>query len=441
MANSVLPVQAFRYDPGVVGSLGDVVAPPYDVISPEDQQDLYARHPANVVRLILGRQYPTDTDDDNRYTRSQADLTAFLASGAIKQDAGPAFYVYEQSFRLPNGRTVTRRGVVGRWRIQDQGGLLAHERTLDGPKEDRFRLFRATSVVCSQVFTFYSDPRRQVDTILAEPGVMQPATQFTCADGVIHRLSLVTRPDAVERLSSVLSGFTQFIADGHHRFETTKKYRNVRRAEVGEPTGEEPFNFASVYMANTHQDGLVILPIYRLLHGIPGLEPAAFLRMVASECDVIPVDGDIRDASQALAGSGETGPSVAFWLADGAWRILRVRPGAHEAFVRDCGLHPAVAALDVSWLHRRVLRDLLGVTPEAQAAQTNVDYRHTLDDVAEALAQEPGRYQAAVLLNPVKVEQIQAVAAAGERMPQKSTFFYPKIISGLVIHPLEDEVP
>jgi uncharacterized protein (DUF1015 family) len=441
MANSVLPVQAFRYDPEVVGNLGDVLAPPYDVISPDDQQALYARHPANVVRLILGRKLPTDTDADNRYTRSRDDLRAFLAGGAIRRDAQPAFYVYDQTFALEDGRTVTRRGVVGRWRIQDEGGLLAHERTLDGPKADRFQLFRACKVVCSQVFTFYSDPERRVDAILAQPGVLQPGTEFACADGVIHRLSLVTRPDAVLRISEVLSGCTQFIADGHHRFETTKKYRTTRREEVGHPTGEEPFNFASVYMANTFQDGLVIQPIYRLLKDVPGFDPVAFLDTIATECDVIPVGRDVREASRLLAQSGEFAPSFALWLADGVWRIIRVRPQSQAAFARTCGLHPTVAALDVSWLHQHVFFDLLGITREAQAAQTNLDYRHTIDDVANALTTNPGQYQAAILLNPVKVGQIQAVAAAGQQMPQKSTFFYPKIISGLVIHPLEDEVP
>lgn len=441
MANSVLPVRAFRYDPRVVGDLGQVLAPPYDVISPEDQRALHERHPANVVRLILGYQNPTDTDSDNRYTRSRDVLASLLQGQAIRQDDREAFYVYEQSFRLENGRTVTRRGIVGRWRIQDQGGLLAHERTLDGPKQDRLKLFKACKVVCSQVFTFYSDPERRVDTILAEPGVMEPLTEFTCADGVTHRLLRVTRADALERMSTALSGFTQFIADGHHRFETTKNYRNARRAEVGSPTGDEPFNFASVYMANTHQDGLVILPIYRLLHGVPGFDGRAFLETLGRECDVVPVGTDAREASQVLARSGAIGPSFAFWLSDGGWRVVRVRPDAHAAFMRDCGLHPAVAALDVSWLHQRVLAGLLGITKEAQAAQTHLDYRHTVDDVAEAVAKSPNGYQAAVLLNPVKVEQIEAVAAAGERMPQKSTFFYPKIISGLVIHPLEDQVP
>ncbi len=441
MANGVLPLKAFRYDPKVVGDLGQVLAPPYDVISPEQQQELYRRHPANVVRLILGVQEPGDTDSDNRYTRSRADLQAFLQGGAIRRDTRDAFYVYEQTFALPDGRTVTRRGIVGRWRIREEGGLLAHERTLDGPKQDRFRLFCATKVVCSQVFTFYSDPRRQVDAILAGPGVMEPATEFTCEDGVTHRLSLVTAPDAVSRLSEVLSGFTQFIADGHHRFETTKNYRTARRAEVGNPTGEEPFNFASVYMANTHQDGLVILPIYRLLHGVEGFDAGRLLAALADECEIRPAGDDIREAHKSLAVSGAIGPSFAIWLEGRGWQLVRVRPEAQAAFLRDSGLHPSVAALDVSWLHRRVLTGLLGITAEAQAAQANLDYRHSVEEVAGTLADYSGRYQAAVLLNPVKVEQIEAVAAAGQRMPQKSTFFYPKIISGLVIHPLEDQVP
>lgn len=438
--NKVLPVRALRYDPERVGNLADVLAPPYDVISPEEQATLHELHRDNVVRLILGYQHPTDGPADNRYTRSAAELGRMMRDGAIRQDDQPAFYVYDQSFALADGHEVTRRGVIGRWRISDDGGLLAHERTLDGPKQDRFQLFRACKVVCSQVFTFYSDPRRTVDAVVAEPGVLKPAAECTTLDGVTHRLGLVTRPDAVARIAEALSACTQFIADGHHRFETTRNYRDARRAETPGFTGEEPFNFASVYMANTHQDGLVILPIQRLLHSVPAFDAGRLLADVSAHCEIATVDGDMHAVDRSLAASGKTGTSFAMWTA-GRWHVIRVRPEAHAAFVRESGLHPAVASLDVSWLHHQVLTGMLGITKEAQAAKTNIDYRHSLEDVAAALAVHPDRYQAAFLLNPVRVEQIQAVAAVGERMPQKSTFFYPKIISGLVIHPLEERIP
>lgn len=438
--SKVLPVRALRYDPARVGNLTDVLAPPYDVISPEEQDALHGLHRDNVVRLILGYQHPSDDPGDNRYTRSAAELARMMSAGAIRQDERPAFYVYDQTFVLADGHEVTRRGVIGRWRISDDGGLLAHERTLDGPKQDRFQLFRACKVVCSQVFTFYSDPQRTVDAVVAEPGVLEPAAACTTPDGVTHRLGLVTHPDAVARISEALSACTQFIADGHHRFETTRNYRDARRAEAPGFTGEEPFNFASVYMANTHQDGLVIQPIQRLLHSIPGFDAGRLLADVAAHCEITPVESDIHAVDRALVASGKVGPSFAMWTA-GQWRVIRVRPEAHAAFIRDSGLDAAVASLDVSWLHQQVLAGMLGITKEAQAAKTNIAYRHTLEDVAEALVGHPDRFQAAFLLNPVRVEQIQAVAAVGERMPQKSTFFYPKIISGLVIHPLEERIP
>jgi uncharacterized protein (DUF1015 family) len=410
------------------------------VISNGEQRAFHELHPDNVIRLILGYQYAQDTETDNRYTRARSELQRMLSSQAIRREDAPAFYVYDQEFSLEDQTVVTRRGIIGRWRITDDGGLLAHEKTLDGPKEDRFRLFRACKVICSQVFTFYSDPERTVDQILAQPGAVERAAECTTPDGVTHRLGLVVRPELVDAVSAALSGFTQFIADGHHRFETTRNYRKTRLAEVPGATGEEPFNFASVYMANTFQDGLVILPIYRLVHGVAGFDPVRLLSDLSGECVLIPVDGDVHRVSAALAESGKVGPSFAFWIG-GHWVIARVRPERHAAFILESGLHPAVAALDVSWLHQHVLADLLGITREAQAAKTNLDYEHTLDDVEAAISGTPERYQAAVLLNPVRVEQIQDVAAAGERMPQKSTFFYPKIISGLVIHPLEETIP
>ncbi len=438
--SKVLPVRALRYDTTRGGNLVDVLAPPYDVISPAEQDTLHNMHPDNVVRLILGYKHPTDSQNDNRYTRAAAELARMLRSGTIRQDDRPAFYVYDQTFALPDGHRVCRRGVIGRWRITEDGGLLAHERTLDGPKQDRFQLFSACKVACSQVFTFYSDPQRTVDAIVDEDGVLEPAGECTTPDGVTHRLGLVTSQDAVARMSEALSACTQFIADGHHRYETTRNYRNKRRAETPDATGEEPFNFASVYMANTYQEGLVIQPIQRLLHSVPGFDATRLMADIEAQCESTPVDGDIAAVEQALVASGKVGPSFAMWMA-GHWQVIRVRPDTHAAFVRDSDMHPSVAALDISWLHHQVLDGMLGITQEAQAAKTNIDYANSLAGVAAALADRPERYQAAFLLNPVRVEQIQAVAAAGERMPQKSTFFYPKIISGLVIHPLEEQIP
>ena len=439
--NVVQPVRAIRYRPEVVGDLAKVVAPPYDVITPRQQQELYQRHPDNVIRLDLAMEFPGDTDTDNRYTRSRDDLRRLLRQGSIARDPEPSYYVYDQTFPGPDGRTVTRRGVIGRRRLEDDDtGIRAHERTPEGPKQDRFRLFRTTHVTCSQVFTFYTDPERQVEAVLETPGVLEPLARFSGEDGVVHSLGRVTRPDAVARISEVLSGVVHYIADGHHRFGTFRNYRRTRLGEVSRVTGDEPWQFASVFMANTAQEGLVILPIHRLVRGVPEGSWTGLWGALQQECTIEAVEGDAHAAWKVLQSWRGQGPAFAWKCRETPWQILRPTPAAHMAFCRSSGLPGPVAALDVSWLHEKVFRELLGISREALAAQTYLDYCHSPAEVEEALRDHP-EYQAAVMLNPVQVQQIEAVAAAGERMPQKSTFFYPKILSGVVIHPLEEEIP
>jgi uncharacterized protein (DUF1015 family) len=250
----------------------------------------------------------------------------------------------------------------------------------------------------------------------------------------------VTRPDAVARLSEILSGVVHYIADGHHRYETFRNYRRTRLGEVSRVTCEEPWQFASVFMANTAQEGLVILPIHRLVHGVPECSWSRLSALFQQECAIEAVEGDAHAAWRALQAVRGQGPAFAWKCRDTSWQILRLSPAAHEAFRRSSGLPAPVAVLDVSWLHEKVFREWMGISREAQAAPPHLDYCHSPAEVEEALRDHP-EYQAAVMLNPVEVSQIEAVASAGERMPQKSTFFFPKILSGVVIHPLEDDLP
>jgi uncharacterized protein (DUF1015 family) len=438
----VLPVKAFRYDSKKVGDLGQVLAPPYDVISPELQKELYDQHPANVVRMILGYQYDTDDENNNRYTRARDDFSKFLKDGVIVQDAEPGFYVYDQEFDLSGRGRVCRRGIIGRWRLTDEGGLLAHEKTLDGPKVDRFKLFRACKVVCSQVFSFYTDPAKKIDAVLSQPGVMEFAAEGTTPDGIKHILHIVRRQDAVDIISDVLSSSPQFIADGHHRYETTRNYRAARIAELGGSTGDEPFNFATVYMANTCQDGLVILPFNRMLHDVPGFSNERLLEALRADCVVTHIDKPVDQVDLAVEAMGKDGSLVfGLYLQGLGWHTVLVKPESRARFARDCGLHPAVAALDVSWIHQRMLLEMLGISLEAQAAKTNIDYHYDPVEIDAAVRANPARYQVGIIMNQVTAGQIEAVAQAGEKMPQKSTYFFPKIISGLVIHPLEEQVP
>jgi len=433
--NRLLPEKGIHFDPARV-DVGRTLAPPYDVINVQEREALAGLSPYNIIRVIL-----PEGDGDAKYGQAAIELKRMLDDKAIVRDDQAGFYVYDQSFAMSDGNLVTRRGVIGRLRIDDKSEVLAHEKTLDAPKEDRFRLFRATGVVSSQVFTFYADPQRLVEKAI-EAGKPEKVFDVTLSDGVRHALYRVTDPAACDAITSALEDKELFIADGHHRFETQRNYRNFRRKNTKNLTGDEPFNFASVYAANIFQEGLVILSINRLFYGLSGFTPKGFMARTAEFLDWSPAFDDMKPALAALKKAGESGTAFIFILGSGKpmIHVVTVRDRAHEEFARQGAMHQAVASLDVSFLHHTVVTDVLGIDPAMVARREHIEYEHDPYDLLNMMKTDR-KYQLGVILNPVKVDQIMDVAEAGEKMPQKSTFFFPKLFSGIVIHPLESDVP
>ncbi len=433
--NTLLPEKGIRFDPSKV-DVSLTLAPPYDVINDRERQELAQMSPHNIVHVIL-----PEGEADAKYRQAAMELRRMLDAGALVRDNEEAFYVYDQEFSLPTGEKVTRRGVIGRLQIQDKSEVLAHEKTLDAPKEDRFKLFRATGVVASQVFTFYADPQRLVEKAIesAEPDVV---FDVTLKDGVRHRLSRVTDANACQAITRALQDKELFIADGHHRFETQRNYRNFRRGMETQVSGDEPFNFASVYAANVFQEGLVILSINRLFYGVAGFDPAGFKVQTAGFLDWSEPFGQLDEALGELQKAGKNGTAFVFVLKEDrpVPYLVKAKQDAKDAFVNAGVLHPAVASLDVSFLHHKVVNDVLGIDPAMVARREHIEYEHDPYELVHMMQSDP-KFQVGVVLNPVKVEQIMAVAEAGEKMPQKSTFFFPKLFSGIVIHPLERDVP
>ncbi|MGH7294780.1 MAG: DUF1015 domain-containing protein [Polyangiaceae bacterium] len=456
----IAPLSPLRYALAPLGGdLGRVVAPPYDVISPDERRRLLDHDPHNVVRLIL-----PEGEGDAKYAHAASLLSAWRADGALVRDEEPGFYRLEQTFAAPGAAPgaprVTRRGFLALVELRPFSDrvVLPHERTLSGPKEDRYKLFRATQTNLSPGFMLYRDPARSLDAAVAEGDVL---ARFTSADGVEHTVAKVRRPASVRAIVDGIARSTLLIADGHHRYETALRYgAHVTETQPdAHPSGEH--RFFMTFLVNGDDPGLVVFPTHRHVHSLASFSFDDMLARVAATFTqaALPAGADAGVLLAALAGARGRGPSLVAAAPDGRATLLVLRADVDLAAHSTLGPQPAVLRrTDVAVLHAGLLEGVLGITPEAQAAKTNLWYPQ---DAAAALATlRAGRAGADAvggvggvggggsggtaaggdvlfLMNATPVEQVRAVAEAGEVMPQKSTFFHPKVPTGLAIHTLD----
>jgi uncharacterized protein (DUF1015 family) len=391
----VTPLPGLRYDPARVAELRDVIAPPYDVISPAQQEALYARSPYNVVRLILARE-------PDRAATAAHTLRAWIREGVLRRDDPPGFYRYAQTYALRDGTTWTREGVLCRLRLEDfaSGVVRPHERTLPGPKKDRLAVLRATGAHLSPIFGLHGG--RPLAEILGAADAVPPEVAITDDGGDRHRLWRITDAAAIARVAAALAPEAVIIADGHHRYETALAYRDERG-------GAGASGSVLAFLCSMQEPGLVILPTHRLVRGPLPLATDALLARLGEHFTVGARPGSRR-------GAGE----IDLLLADRSLR-LTARPEARAALG---ALPPALQRLDVALLHRAILEPVLRVEVDALA--------FTHDDEEAAAEVAAGRAAAAFCLNAPSLAEVRAVCLAGELMPEKSTYFSPKLASGLV---------
>jgi uncharacterized protein (DUF1015 family) len=415
-----------------------VLAPPYDVLSDADRDKLAALDPHNCVRLILPRD-ERGGDGEGKYAEAARTLAAWLADGTLRRDARPALYRYHQTFSL-EGQSATRRGFICRVRLHrfDEGVILRHERTLAGPKADRLQLKRACMAHLSQVFGLYSDPERRADALFEALERTPPALEGKTGDGVEQRLWRLEDPAAHAEAARLLSDKRIYIADGHHRYETMLALRDELRAQHPGRPERSAIDFGTIFLSNLDDPSLLVFPTHRVVHGLPGFDRSTLIERARAFFDIS--DGgavgpdDAARTRARLAELGRRGPSFGL-LAGGALVYLTLRADAPLDRIAALAGPRVLRELDVTVLHAIVIESILGIDQAAQAKQTNLRY---LKDTRAALAAgaEAG-VQAVLLMNPTPVAQVRAVSDAGEVMPQKSTFFYPKLASGLVINPID----
>ncbi len=424
----VRPFKGLRYNPAKV-SVEAVVTQPYDKITPEMQAAYYEADPHNVVRLILGRE-ETGDNGSNKYTRAADFLGRWLEEGVLAEDAEPAMYASGQTYEL-GGRTVRRRGFVALVKIEPfgSGTIFPHERTFGKYKADRLRLMRAAGANFGHIFMLYSDPTRTISRILEEldEGGRSGAPEVEVkALGVRHTLTPIADPDAIKTITNVMADKQLFVADGHHRYETAVNYRDEMRREHGEGGA---YDWRMITLVNMEDEGLVIRATHRLVRNLPAFDPAQvreklapFFNIVECALDELPAriqPGDEAQARLALYTGGDT-----------AWVLTLIgRDRIPEAVRREAP--GPVLELDVTVLHGLILDHVLGMPREQQNQVGNIWYVASFDEGLEGV--RSGEYQAAFFLNPTRIAQVRAVATSGAVMPQKSTDFYPKLLTGLVM--------
>jgi uncharacterized protein (DUF1015 family) len=431
----IIPFKALRYDPDQV-KLEDVLTQPYDKITPEMQSKYYEKSTHNLVRIILGKAGETDTDAFNVYTRAAEYLHDWRSGGILKQDPEPSIYAYSQTFTVPGTRDLQeRRGLIALGRLQDyaDGVVYRHEQTLSKPRADRLNLLRATRAHFGQIFMLYSDPGSEIEGLLKSKMDEDPEISLLDEYETLHRVWRIHDPALIHAVQEKMRDKKLLIADGHHRYETALAYRSERRAETGSSDPNAPFEFVMMTLIPMESRGLVILPTHRIVHGLLDFDRERMLEAAGEFFDIDRIDlrTESRSATTLLGEAGENGTAFVAVTRQGPY-LMRAKRDAIQHALREL---PALQReLDVVQLHRILLERVLGISEEAIRNQENVRYER---DAFEAISWVRQGANVAFLMNPAKIEQVRDIAFSGEVLPQKSTDFYPKLLSGLTIYALE----
>ena len=423
----IVPFRGFRYSQSSV-AIEDVIAPPYDVISPEQQARLYDRSPYNVVRLVLGRE-------SDRYASAARFFEDWQKKHVLVRDEKPSLYVLHQTFEDQGGALTTRKGFIALCKLEefDKNVVLPHEKTLAKPREDRFALFKATRANFSQVFSLYSDPENEVDENLNGFVRSTPEVEVTF-ENVQNRMWQLQDVGIIKKVQQVLHAKQALIADGHHRYETALAYRDFVRAQNPKVPASDLSNYVMMYFTNIEDRGLVIYPTHRIVHSLPNFDGAKFLEAVGRFFIV----RECKDKESLQLGleSSAVRSFGAVIQGDQKMVLLTLKPTMKAGEIVNETFPEEVKELDVTLLHTIILSDILGISAESQEQKLNLEYSKSADESIEMV--RSGKAQICFLMNPTKIEEVRRVAKARFTMPQKSTFFYPKLLSGLVINKMAD---
>ncbi|GJQ49281.1 hypothetical protein KsCSTR_39260 [Candidatus Kuenenia stuttgartiensis] len=430
----IKPFRGLRYNHDIIKDCSAVMTPPYDVISPAEQERYYRNHPNNMIRLDLGKEFPEDTEADNRYTRASEFLEEWMKAGILKQEDAPAIYIYDQEFSY-GGKHFIRRGFIALVRLEpfDTGSIYPHEQTLPGPKADRLKLMQSCKANLSSIFALFPDEDNAADNYLHSITTTKPEIDFVDDSGVTNKLWVIREKKTIDKLIEIMKGKALFIADGHHRYETSLVYKEQKHKENGGQNRELPSDYVMMVCVSMNNPGLQIFPFHRVVRQIKDFNPDHVLHRLKEffEIEYMENSGGI-DAIMRKLNSDSAPHCFVMYAGQGdRYSLLRLNDKRilEKVFAND---HPEWKHLDAGILHSIVLKRILGINSDEAGLKDFIKYVKN-ETEAVSLVQS-GAFQAAFILRPTLIEQVREIALAHKVMPPKSTYFYPKLITGVVIN-------
>lgn len=436
MAN-IKPFKGLRYDIQMVGDIASVVTPPYDIISAQQQEEYYQKNEHNVIRLEYGKELPDDSVTENKYTRAGEFLKSWIDDGILKFEDTDCIYLYEQKFYI-NGHETTYRGFISLVELEEfsKGIVLPHEETLSKAKTDRFNLMSTTFSNFSQIYCLYIDEQSQLKGLMTSITKSAPDISFTADDTILQNLWIIRDTDTIDKIKSGFASKQLFIADGHHRYETALNFRNKMREENPDWTGDDLFNNVMMMLVDMDDPGLVVFPTHRLVRDLSSFDEVRFVSDLKDnfEIDKIIVERNVDVLCNAMEQDLLTlKETKVFGLYTGGDYFYRLRLKDTSIMAEYLPMQSeAYRNLDVSVLHTVILERSMGIDQANMADQKNLTY--TRDAKEAVMGVRSGEYQCAFILNATRVHEIKDVSLAGEKMPQKSTYFYPKLVTGIVMN-------
>ena len=442
----VIPFISTKYNFKIVDDLSKVLTPPYDVISPEDQDNFYKSHDYNIIRIILGKDLAGDDDENNKYIRASNFFNDWKSSLVMLEEEKASYYVYEQEFKIPgdkSGKVFKRRGFLGLVRLEpfSKNNILAHEQTFKGPKLDRFKLFTAVQANFCPIFMVYQDKKKETDQILNKTASAKPEVDVTMPDGITHRLWTLSNSQNIQKLRAIMKDKKLLIADGHHRYETALKYSVDMHRALPNVDNHQPFDYTLVYFNNSADEGMLVMPTHRILCNdlADGVDREEFIEDLEQDFTVKPFSvrmNNPADAATAIQKKLEQCdgklPGLVVLFPDGEALALTLSKDADLDDLVELDVPKEVKQLPVSLLQHHIIPRAWIGNPEIELEQNDITYVHTIEQVIEKLCKRQGCVS--FILNPLEIDTIFKIAEKGCRMPQKSTYFYPKLITGLACH-------
>lgn len=434
----VVPFKGLRYNTDKFKDLDSVTAPPYDIISPEEQQELYNKDEYNVIRLDYGMAFDSDDENNNKYTRSAAFLDKWIEEEVLKYEDEPAFYIYEQVFKLENDEAPAHslKGIISLVQLEEFSKkiILPHEETLKKAKRDRLGLMEATGSNMSQIYSLYMDPDQALADIISECSDSAPDISFTTKENVIQNVWIVKDPAMINVISKKFESKQLFIADGHHRYETALNYRNSRHEADGTEVGTQPYDYTMMMLVSMDDSGLFVFPTHRMVKNVSNFSEQLTIGMLTDDFAASKIyftEGDFAEIITSKLRNTVDEKRFAFYTGENYYYLLNLKD-VHlmDSLIEDKS--DAYKYLDVTILHKLILEKYFGIDEQSLANQENIVYTREASEAIQRV--KDGEFQCAFIINPTKVSEIKDISLANEKMPQKSTYFWPKLVTGIVIY-------